>query len=363
VARLSSLFALVAGVLVLCGSAAPAAQAVPLFDVGASSVDTLPMTRLPAWVQVAPATARLYSDDTSEALIGPRLTRYTFLRVLGGGSDRLQVQVYDESGDPGRRGWVDPNDVLPSAPGADWLVAAVPTTLWRSTDPGADAVRSIDRFTPMQQVDGPVQHRIEVQIDAADFSGALDLAWIDTSDTGAALPPRTAVPPPASAPAPISRGLSNAALQRAFLDATARAARAGAARTGVPASVTVAQAILESDWGRSSLAVDANNYFGIKAIGSLGSDGVVWLPTGEVDADGQAYQTISAFRAYKSLTDSVVDHDRLLGTTSRYAAAMRSSNDPKEFAQQLSEAGYSTDPAYADKLVALMDGYALYRLD
>jgi flagellar protein FlgJ len=131
----------------------------------------------------------------------------------------------------------------------------------------------------------------------------------------------------------------------------------------VPASVTVAQAILESDWGRSSLATSANNYFGMKAIGSLGSDGVVYLPTSEYDSSGELYQTVSAFRAYKSLADSLADHDRLLQTSSRYSAAMGSAKDPKQFAVLIAEEGYSTDPAYADKLVSLMDRYNLYQLD
>jgi flagellar protein FlgJ len=141
------------------------------------------------------------------------------------------------------------------------------------------------------------------------------------------------------------------------------AARQASARTGVPASVTVAQAILESDWGRSALAQDANNYFGMKSMGTLGDDGVVWMPTSEYDGAGQLYQTTSAFRAYKSLADSVTDHDLLLENSARYAPAMRVANDPKQFAQQLALNGYSTDPAYADKLIALMDRYGLYSLD
>jgi flagellar protein FlgJ len=127
--------------------------------------------------------------------------------------------------------------------------------------------------------------------------------------------------------------------------------------------VTVAQAILESDWGRSSLAQNANNYFGIKAIGSLGSDGVVWMPTSEYNDSGELYSTMSPFRAYKSLTESMTDHDRLLQSGSRYATAMQAARNPREFAARLYEAGYSTDPAYADKLVSLMDRYDLYRLD
>ena len=321
------------------------------------------MTHLPAWVQVASASTRVYASDTGEAAAAQRLSQYTFLRVLGGGSSRLQVNAYDENGNPGLRGWVDPNAVLPSAPGTDWLVTANGAALWRSTDPGATAVRTLDPLTPMQQIDGPVQDRVEVQIYARDFSAALDRGWINIADTGPALPPRIAIPAPAN-PAPGgARGLSGGTARQTFLDATARAARAAAAQTGVPASVTVAQAILESDWGRSSLALDANNYFGIKASDRLGTDGVVWMPTAEFDDAGEVFETVSPFRAYKSLTDSVADHDDLLRTASRYAAAMRLASDPKQFAQELSDAGYSTDPDYADKLVALMDSYDLYRLD
>lgn len=360
-ARLPSLPArLVAGaVCVLSVFVAPTVQAEPRLAVGTAGVA---MTHLPAWVQVASTTARIYASDTGAAPAGQRLSQYTFLRVLGGGSARLQVNVYDENGDPGLRGWVDPNDVLPSAPGTDWRVTSTGATLWGSTDPGATAVRNLDPLTPLQLLDGPVQNRIEVQIYAGDFSAALDRGWIDTVDTGAALTPRIAVPAPAD-PTPSMRSLSGASAKQAFLDATASAARAAAAHTGVPASVTVAQAILESDWGRSVLALDANNYFGIKASDRLGTDGVVWLSTGEFDDSGQPYQTVSPFRAYRSLTESVDDHDDLLRSAARYAAAMRLANDPRQFARELSDAGYSSDPDYADKLVALMDSYNLYRLD
>jgi flagellar protein FlgJ len=131
----------------------------------------------------------------------------------------------------------------------------------------------------------------------------------------------------------------------------------------VPASVTVAQAILESDWGRSALAKDANNFFGMKAMGTLGSDGVVWMPTSEYDANGTLYQTTAAFRAYKSMADSVADHDLLLERTPRYAGAMAARSDPKQFASLIASEGYATDPNYASKLVALMDRYNLYQLD
>jgi hypothetical protein len=343
--------------------AAPAAQAATIFSVGPGGDAALvTMSRLPVWVQVANASTGLYTTDAGNTLAGSKLARFTFLHVIGGGVYRLQVDAHDESGTPVLRGWVDPETVLPSAAGLDWLVSANATSLFRTADDGSAAVRSVARFTPLQKLDGPVQGRIQVLVYRADFSAIVDQGWVDLADTGPALAPQARVPSQTEQTLAL-RSLSGSNPQQAFLDTAGGAARSVAARTGVPASITVAQAILESDWGRSALAREANNYFGIKAIGSLGSDGVVWMATSEYDPSGELYQTLSAFRAYKSLTDSMSDYDRLLVTDSRYSAVMQATNDPKQFAALLVQAGYSTDPTYADKLVALMDRYDLYRLD
>jgi flagellar protein FlgJ len=87
------------------------------------------------------------------------------------------------------------------------------------------------------------------------------------------------------------------------------------------------------------------------------------MSTGEFDTEGQAFQMMSPFRAYRSMTDSLIDHDLMLSSSKRYAEAMQSASDPRQFAQELAEAGYATDPEYASKLIALMDRYDLYRLD
>jgi hypothetical protein len=322
---------------------------------------TVPMSRLPTWVQVTNPSAPLYTADAPLGAVASKLARFTFLRVLGGGAARLQVNVYDETGNEVSGGWVDVSDVLPSAPGRDWLISSTKTGVLKTAHAGAQVLRIIDPFTPLQQIDGPVEDRIQVRVYRPDFT-LLDQGWVDVVDTGPAFAPRARVQSPTADRTLSQRGLSATNYQQAFLEATATAARDAAFQTGVPASVTVAQAILESDWGRSQLAQTANNYFGIKATSSLGNDGLIWLPTSEYDASGESYDTISPFRAYKSLTDSMTDHDQLL-LTSRYAPAMRVANDPKQFAQQLYAAGYSTDPAYADKLIALMDCYDLYRFD
>jgi flagellar protein FlgJ len=59
----------------------------------------------------------------------------------------------------------------------------------------------------------------------------------------------------------------------------------------------------------------------------------------------------------------MIDHDLLLRDAARYAPAMQVAHDPRQFAHMLVQGGYATDPAYADKLIALMDRYDLYRLD
>jgi hypothetical protein len=283
------------------------------------------------------------------------------MRVVGGGTRRLLVEAVTDSGQTGQRGWIDPDDVAPSAPAEGWLVSSRATALFQSPAADAAAVRAIDQFTPLLQQDGPVQGRVEVRVYRSDFLAVADTGWVSLDDIGPALAPATRVVAPYAG---FSRSSINATQsERSFLDIAAEAAMASSARSGVPASVTVAQAILESDWGRSSLSLSAGNYFGMKAIGGLGNDGVVWMPTAEYDEAGQRYETLSPFRAYKSLTDSMLDHDLLLRDAPRYAAAMQVRHDPRQFAHMLVQGGYATDPAYADKLIALMDRYDLYRLD
>jgi flagellum-specific peptidoglycan hydrolase FlgJ len=149
--------------------------------------------------------------------------------------------------------------------------------------------------------------------------------------------------------------------QAKFIEEAGQAARASQDATGVPASVTVAQAILESDWGRSAIG-PANNYFGIKAQSGPGPAGVVYANT--VEFLNGAYVTVSApFRAYNSMAESFIDHGRFLVQNSRYAPAFQFTNDPPAFARAIQQAGYATDPSYADKLIAIMDTYDLYRFN
>jgi flagellar protein FlgJ len=150
--------------------------------------------------------------------------------------------------------------------------------------------------------------------------------------------------------------------QEQFIGSIAEAAVESADSTGVPASVTIAQAILESYWGSSRLAHEANNFFGIKAQTHGGTAGSVSFNVWEVIGGRSVVQT-QAFRAYNTIADSFIDHGQFFVENGRYAAAMAARDDPKQFAIEINRAGYATDPAYASKLIGLMDRYDLYRYD
>ena len=143
--------------------------------------------------------------------------------------------------------------------------------------------------------------------------------------------------------------------QRAFIESIAPAAQAAQRKWNVPASVTIAQAILESAWGQSALARVAHNFFGIKISPSWRGPSVD-KATGEY-LDGPTAgitRTRADFRFYESVESSIDDHGQLLGTLPRYRPAMADCDDPAAFAQRLQDCGYSTDPQYARKLVDLI---------
>ncbi len=135
------------------------------------------------------------------------------------------------------------------------------------------------------------------------------------------------------------------------------AARESMRRTGVPASVTLAQAALETGWGRATIG-DAKNLFGIKGTGPAGS---IRVPTREV-INGRSVTINDNFRKYNNWSESIDDHARLL-QGARYRPAMAVRNSPDEFARQLQRCGYATDPNYARTLISIMSRYNLYQYD
>ena len=126
---------------------------------------------------------------------------------------------------------------------------------------------------------------------------------------------------------------------------------------GVLASLTIAQAILETGWGKASVG---NNIFGIKAGGSW-TGGSVSARTREWN--GKAYVTITAaFRAYASIAASIEDHAALLAGNSRYKNII-GCTDYKQVCRYIQADGYATDPGYASKLISLIEQYGLHQFD
>jgi flagellum-specific peptidoglycan hydrolase FlgJ len=154
--------------------------------------------------------------------------------------------------------------------------------------------------------------------------------------------------------------------QNAFLKTVVPAAQAAQKKWGVPASVTIAQAILESSnqlgWGQSQLAREAHNYFGIKAVDLTNPENYIELPTHEF-IGGAEELVEAAFARYEEPAESFDAHGRLLATAKRYAPAMAVRNDPIAFAAQLQHGGYSTSPTYASSLWKLIQAYDLTQYD
>lgn len=125
-------------------------------------------------------------------------------------------------------------------------------------------------------------------------------------------------------------------------------------RYKIPASITLAQAILESGSGKGSLAVKANNHFGIKCHVGWQGDSV------EHDDDDKG----ECFRKYARVEESFEDHSQFLVNRPRYAFLFQlASDDYKGWAEGLKTAGYATDPKYPAKLISLIERYKLYQYD
>jgi len=121
----------------------------------------------------------------------------------------------------------------------------------------------------------------------------------------------------------------------------------------IPASITLAQGILESGSGKGRLAVQANNHFGIKCHGWTGQ---------KIYHDDDRSQ--ECFRKYTHADSSFEDHSAFLTSRSRYSKLFElRPDDYKGWAKGLRAAGYATDRKYPDKLISLIERYKLYRFD
>ena len=130
---------------------------------------------------------------------------------------------------------------------------------------------------------------------------------------------------------------------------------------GIRPSVLVAQAALESNWGKSQLSKESNNYFGIK-----GSTNAQNYATKEFT--NNKWQKVQAsFRTYSSLEESIYDYANLIKNGTSWNADLYqgviSANHYKEAAKAIQNAGYATDPNYANKLIGIIEQYDLQELD
>ncbi len=123
---------------------------------------------------------------------------------------------------------------------------------------------------------------------------------------------------------------------------------------GVPASITLAQGMLESGNGNSALAVYANNHFGIKCHAE-------WTGSTYIQDDDESNE---CFRKYNSVLESYSDHSAFLISRERYDFLFDLQvSDYKGWAQGLKAAGYATDPFYANRLIEIIERHSLNELD
>ncbi len=138
----------------------------------------------------------------------------------------------------------------------------------------------------------------------------------------------------------------------ALIAGLAPLAQRNEAVTGVPSSVTIAQALFHSGSGRSTLASKARNYFGM-ICGTVKS----------TVASGCYTMSGTRYRSYASMADSVTDQSVVLSTRPRYAKAMKLTSDPKAFLTAITKAGWSSSKTYVSSVYGLISKYGLTRFD
>lgn len=150
--------------------------------------------------------------------------------------------------------------------------------------------------------------------------------------------------------------------EKAFIEAMAPVAQESYKEHGVLPSITLAQGIIESAWGKSGLTVQGNNLFGIKADISW-TGPVIEMNTQEF-VNGQYITVVARWRVYDKWEDSILDHGKFLKENIRYEqAGVFNAKNYKEQAEALLRAGYATDPNYSNKLCSMIESYSLDQYD
>jgi len=166
-------------------------------------------------------------------------------------------------------------------------------------------------------------------------------------------PGQATAQPPSAAPV---RGGDAPAHVEAFVQRLLPHAQAASAATGIPARFMLGQAALESGWGKAEIrgadGQNSHNLFGIKAGASWKGKTVDIVTTEYVN--GKPQKLVDTFRAYDSYADSFRDYAKLLQNNARYQNVLAQGHDAAGFAQGLQQAGYATDPKYAQKLMSVI---------
>jgi len=162
--------------------------------------------------------------------------------------------------------------------------------------------------------------------------------------------------PAAQAVPPAARSGDAPAHVEAFVQRLLPHARAASAGSGIPAQFMLGQAALETGWGKAEIrgadGQNSHNLFGIKA-GSGWRGRTVDIVTTEY-VNGKPQKQVDTFRAYDSYADAFRDYANLLHTQPRYQNVIAQGQDAAGFARGLQQAGYATDPNYAQKLISVI---------
>lgn len=157
---------------------------------------------------------------------------------------------------------------------------------------------------------------------------------------------------------------NDSSLMDAYLHSYVEVAKSEMKRTGIPASIKLAQGMLESDYGRSDLANKANNHFGIKC-GNDWDGKSYYIKDDDYNQNGDLLK--SCFRVFESPMESYIAHSEFISNPKkayRYGSLFElPSNDYKAWAHGLKKAGYATDTKYPDKLIFLIEKYNLHQYD
>lgn len=171
---------------------------------------------------------------------------------------------------------------------------------------------------------------------------------VESYAPGLVTPQSPAVTPARSGDAP--------AHVEAFVQRLLPHAQAASASTGIPARFMLGQAALESGWGKAEIrgadGQNSHNLFGIKAGASWKGKTVDIVTTEYVN--GKPQKQVDTFRAYDTYADSFRDYAKLLQNNARYQNVLAQGHDAAGFAQGLQQAGYATDPKYAQKLMSVI---------